>query len=84
MKFVQCDNTGKNKSLEMRAQSSDWQFAITFEYTARDTPQQNHLAELGSAVLAAHGHTLMHRANVPKATGYQVFPRLLKRQHYSM
>eukprot|EP00957_Ditylum_brightwellii_P197981 15083134-Ditylum_brightwellii.AAC.1 len=66
VKFVRCDNAGENKSLEKRAKSSDWKFDITFEYTARDTPQQNHLAELGFSVLAARGRTLMYRANVPK------------------
>eukprot|EP00957_Ditylum_brightwellii_P002720 209034-Ditylum_brightwellii.AAC.1 len=74
VKYLRCNNTGKNRSLEKKAQISDWQFAITFEYTTRDTPQQNHLAELGFAVLAACGCTLMHRAKVPKAMRYQVFP----------
>eukprot|EP00957_Ditylum_brightwellii_P201229 15324682-Ditylum_brightwellii.AAC.1 len=67
VKYLHCDNAGKNMSLEKRAQSSDWQFAITFEYTVQDTPQQNHLAKLGFAVLAAHGCTLMHWANISKA-----------------
>eukprot|EP00957_Ditylum_brightwellii_P183688 13991136-Ditylum_brightwellii.AAC.1 len=78
VKYLRCDNAGENKLLEKRAQSSDWQFVITFEYTARDTPQQNHLVELGFAVLAARGCTLMHRANVPKAMRYQVFPKAFK------
>jgi hypothetical protein len=38
---------------------------IQYEFMARDTPQQNHLAELGFAVLANRGRALMHRATVP-------------------
>eukprot|EP00957_Ditylum_brightwellii_P206009 15346424-Ditylum_brightwellii.AAC.1 len=75
VKYWRCNNTGKNRLLKQRTQSSDWQFAITFEYTTQDTPQQNHLAELGFAVLAARGRTLMHQANVLKAMRYQVFPK---------
>eukprot|EP00957_Ditylum_brightwellii_P204087 15337618-Ditylum_brightwellii.AAC.2 len=37
VKYLRCDNAGENKSLEKRAQSSDWQFEIIFEYTARDS-----------------------------------------------
>eukprot|EP00957_Ditylum_brightwellii_P150615 11468005-Ditylum_brightwellii.AAC.1 len=49
--FVRCDNTGENRSLEKRAQSSNWKMSIDFQYTACAMPQQNHLAELGFALL---------------------------------
>jgi hypothetical protein len=53
------------KLLQQRSQSADWKLNIKFEFTARDTPQQNHLAELGFAHLANYGRALMARANVP-------------------
>ena len=38
---------------------------MTFEFTARDIPQQNSLAEVGFATCANRGRALMARANVP-------------------
>eukprot|EP00957_Ditylum_brightwellii_P007549 570986-Ditylum_brightwellii.AAC.2 len=48
---------------------------IQFEYTARATPQQNHLAELGFASLTNKGRTMMHRAILDKAMQYKLFPK---------
>ena len=43
---VRMDNAGENKRLEARANSADWkELVVSFEYTPRDTPQHNHLAE---------------------------------------
>ena len=47
VKFLRCDNAGENKKLKERADGVDWKLNIQFEFTARNTPQQNHLAELG-------------------------------------
>jgi hypothetical protein len=52
--------------LQQRCESVEWKLDIEFEFTARDTPQQNHLAELGFAVLVNRGRALMTRANVPE------------------
>jgi hypothetical protein len=62
---IRLDNAGENKLLQQRSQSADWKLNIKFEFTARDTPQQNLLAELGFAHLANYGRALMARANVP-------------------
>ena len=43
-----------------------------FEFTARNTPQQNSLAEVGFATLANHGQAMMHRANVPMMDRYRL------------
>jgi hypothetical protein len=51
---------------------------INFEFTARDTPQQNHLAELGFTHLANYGRALMARANVPMSIRYKVFTKAFK------
>ena len=49
-----------------------------FEYTARDTPQQNHLAELGFAVLSNRAPTLMTAANVPLTKRYKIWKEAVK------
>jgi hypothetical protein len=46
---------------------------ITFEYTPRDTPQHNHLAELGLASIANKGRSLMSAANIPMKIMYKVW-----------
>ena len=43
---VRMDNAGENRKFQSRSASADWKLNLEFEYTARDTPQQNHLAEL--------------------------------------
>ena len=73
VKYVRCDNAGENKSLQARSDTSDWKLGLTFEFTARDTPQQNSLAEVGFATLANRGRAMMHRANVPEAARYKVW-----------
>jgi hypothetical protein len=72
------DNAGENKLLQQRCQSKDWQFDIVVEYTARDTPQQNSLAEVAFATLANRGRALMYRANVPYATRHKVWREAFK------
>ena len=62
---LQLDNAGENKRLQTRCASKDWKMKCEFEFTARDTPQQNSLAEVGFATLANCGRAMMHRANVP-------------------
>jgi len=39
----------------------NWQF----DYTPRDTPLHNHMAELGFAVISNKGRALFIRANIP-------------------
>jgi hypothetical protein len=73
VKCVCLDNAGENKLLKARTQSKDWKLTLTFEFTARDAPQQNHLTELGFASLANKGRALMARANVPLKVRYKLF-----------
>jgi hypothetical protein len=45
---IRCDNAGENKVLERTLKSAQWRMTnVEMEYTARDTPQQNSIAELG-------------------------------------
>jgi hypothetical protein len=65
IKRIRCDNAGENKLWEARCKSSaDWKFSIDFEYTAARTPQQNSKVEVGFAVIANRGCSLMAAANV--------------------
>ena len=66
VKFIRLDNAGENKALQERADSADWKLNINWEYTARDTPQQNSLAELTFILLALQGRAMMVAAHVPE------------------
>ena len=55
VKYVRLDNAGENKLLMKRSNSSDWKLGLEYEFTACDTPQQDHLAELGFATVANRG-----------------------------
>jgi hypothetical protein len=46
---------------------------MTYEYTARDTPQHNQLAELGFAFFGNKVRALMVRANIPMKPRYTLF-----------
>ena len=43
------------------------------EYTAKGTPQQNHMAELGFTTIAARTRATMNRANIPMEMRYKLF-----------
>src|SRR6185312_12293920 len=45
VKYIWCDNGGKNKAMKSRSNSSNWKLGIEYEFTARETQQHNHLAE---------------------------------------
>jgi hypothetical protein len=71
--FIWCDGAGENHSHEDTLHSSQWKMPIALEYTARNTPQQNHLAEIGIYVICCRGRALMPRANSPKKYRYRIF-----------
>jgi hypothetical protein len=69
---IRMDNAGKNKKLAQNLGSVDWKLGnIKIEYTARDTPQHNHLAELAFATIANQGRALMVHANIPLKLRYK-------------
>ena len=78
VKNVRMDNAGENIALQTMTEAKEWQFGINFEYTARDTPQQNSLAEVGFASLASKGRALLHRANVPLDMRYKLWKAAFK------
>ena len=57
---IRCDNAGENIKLERRTASSDWKLNIDFEYTARNTPQQNSLVEKGFDTLYNRGRAMLN------------------------
>ena len=64
VKIVRCDNGGENVKLEKRSKSAEWKLNLTFEYTARSTPQQNSLAEVGFTTIGNQGLGMMIAANI--------------------
>jgi hypothetical protein len=58
-KIIRLNNAGENKLLQQRSQSEDWKLNIDYEFTARDTSHQSHLAELGFTHLTNYGRALM-------------------------
>ncbi|KAL7556883.1 hypothetical protein ACA910_022399 [Epithemia clementina (nom. ined.)] len=71
---LRLDNAGENVLLQQRSDSAEWQLNITYEFTARATPQQNSLAEVSLATSANRGRAMMHRANIPLVERYRVWP----------
>jgi hypothetical protein len=78
VKYIRLDNAGENVKLQKVSDSKDYKMNLQFEFTARNTPQQNHLAELGFTVLINRGRAMMHRANIPKDIRYKVFPKVFE------
>jgi hypothetical protein len=76
--FIRCDNAGENMNLQKRVNNVDWKLNIAFEFTPRDTPQHNHLAELGLESIANKGRALMSAANVPLKIRYKVWTMAFK------
>ena len=66
VKTIRMDNGGENKGLVKRLNSKAWKLYPTIEYTARDTPQHNHLAEVGFATIYGRGRSMMIKALVPE------------------
>ena len=71
--IMQLDNAGENVLLQNRANSATWQLGINFEFMARDTPQQNSLAEVGIFTLANRVRAMMHYVHVPMEFRYKLF-----------
>ena len=63
---LRMDNAGENKKLIEMCGSAKWKLGIKkFELTARDTPQQNALAEIGFTTIRNRMRAMLSRANIP-------------------
>ena len=78
------DNTVENKALECAVNGKDWQLGVEFEYTARATPQQNSLAEVGFKVIMNKARALMAHANLPLKIRYKLVEEAVKTQQHWM
>ena len=73
VQFVRGDNAGENKKLKERLKSADWKLSVDFEWTARATPQQNSLAEVGFTTIGNRGRAMMIAANIPYPLRFKLF-----------
>jgi hypothetical protein len=64
VQILRMDNGGENQKLVQRLNSKDWKLYPTIEYTARDTPQHNHLAEVEFATLYGRDRAMMKAASI--------------------
>ena len=74
VQIIRMDNAGENKALQDRMTSAEWKLDCKFEYTARDTPQQNSLAEQSFRTIAAKMRACLNAANVPCKWRWVLFP----------
>ena len=65
IKKIRMNNDGEKIALEKRVKSESWKNPVEIEYTARDTPQQNSLAEVAFYALANKAQVSMHHVNLP-------------------
>ena len=67
VKVIRLDPGGENVKLEKRCSTQEWQNIqpIEFEFTSRDTPQHNSLAEVAFPYLAGKARAMMGAANMP-------------------
>ena len=74
VRFIRCDNAGKNKKLEEALNGSKWKITVQFEHTARATLQHNHLVEVGFSTIFNKGRALLITANTPAKMRHKLFP----------
>ena len=77
-KIVRCGNVGENTTLKTRLSSTDWKLVVKFEYTARDTPQQNSYTEVGIATLLKRANAMMIAVNISYEWKYTLFREAIK------
>ena len=59
------DGGGENRALVKELNSKNWKMYPTIEYTPQDTPQHNHMVEVGIAAIYGRGRAMMIAANIP-------------------
>ena len=70
---VRCDNSGENIKLQETCSNKEWKLNVNFEFTSRETPQQNSIVEVGFATLLKRGLSIMIASKVPKQKRYLFF-----------
>jgi len=75
---IRLDNAGENKKLKEVSNGKNWKLDLDYEFTARDTPQQNSPVEGGFATVANRGRAMMADANFPEEVRYRVYSEVFK------
>ena len=77
---LRMDNAGENTALAKGMLSKDWPALakIKVEFTARDTPQQNSIAERGLASMTDRGRAMIIAANVPYKIRFKIWRWAMK------
>ena len=80
VKVIRLDPAGKNVALEKQVETVEWKDLqpIGFEFTSRDTPQHNNLAELSFPYIAGIARSIMSTANIPVGTRVKVAIKAIK------
>ena len=80
VKVIRLDPAGENVALEKRVETAEWKDLqpIDFEFTSRDTPQHNNLAELSFPYIAGIARAMMSAANIPVGTRGKVAIEAIK------
>ena len=73
VKIARCENAGKKTLFEKQSNSSEWKLSLDFEYTTRDTPQQNSLAGVIFVMIGNCGYVMMIYANILFENRYKLF-----------
>ena len=74
--YLRMDNAGENQRLAEELKSSKWKMAyIKIEFTPRDTPQMNSLAEVSFSSIGDKVRAVLTGANVPKKERHYLFPK---------
>ena len=76
-KYIRMDNSGENRKFVERAESADWQLKCSYEYTSRNTPQQNGRVEVQFATIAGTARAMCNAANMPEEISIKVSNEVL-------
>jgi hypothetical protein len=66
VKYIRCNDTGKNQGLKSRLQSANWEMPIKFKFTGCNTPQRNYLDNVGLDTIASRRRDIMSASAIPK------------------
>ena len=70
VKIIRQDNAGENRKLQKCCSSVDWKLDVDFEYTTKEIPQQNSLAETAFTTTTVRSRTALNVANIPMKERY--------------
>jgi len=78
VKYFRMNTAGEKKVLEQGANLANWELGLKYKYTARETPQHIHLAELAIMSITNKGRACMAAANLPPAMRYALRPKVFQ------